>query len=131
MKNQANGIGDYSSSPTGQGCLWAAAVGVFTACCCGDGMVVLGRRDGRLEFYAVSYVASYPGYPSYRLDAARQSQWEAQPGNEKCVTRWMLDADGAVDEATRLSHRPCELWTGTADEYRFAAVLSDGVQSFT
>ena len=29
MKQQAGGIGDYSSSPTGQGCLWVAAVGVI------------------------------------------------------------------------------------------------------
>lgn len=108
-----------------------ASGGAFTACCCGDGVVVLGRQDGRLEVHAVSYAASYPGYPSYRLDAARHSQWEAQPGNEKRVTRRMLGEDGAADEATHLSRRPHELWTGTADEYRFVAVLSDGVQSFT
>ena len=108
-----------------------AAGGAFTACCYGDGVVALGRQDGRIEVHAVSYTASYPGYPSYRLDAARHSQWEAQPGNEKQVTRWILGADGAADETTHLSRRPYELWTGTAEEYRFAAVLSDGIQSFT
>lgn len=108
-----------------------AAGGAFTACCHGDGVVALGRRDGRIEVCAVSYAAGYPGYPSYRLDAARHSRWETQPGNEKCITRWTLGADDAVDEATCLSRRPYETWTGTADEYRFAAVLSDGVHSFT
>ncbi len=108
-----------------------AAGGAFAACCHGDGVVALGRHDGRLEVHAVSYAASYPGYPSYRLDTARQCQWEAQPGNEKRVTRWVLGEDGAAEETACLSHRPYELWAGTADEYRFAAVLSDGVQSFT
>jgi len=108
-----------------------AAGGAFTACCYGDGVVALGRQDGRIEVHTVSYAASYPGYLSYRLDAARRDGWEAQPDNEKRVTRWMLGTNGATDETTNLSRRPYELWTGTADEYRFAAVLSDGVQSFT
>lgn len=109
-----------------------AAGEAFAACCYGDGVVALGRRDGRLEVHAVSYAASCPNYPSYRLDSGRRSQWEAQPGNEKRVTRWMLTADGGITEETTCpSRRDCELWTGTADEYRFAAVLSDGIQSFT
>ena len=108
-----------------------ASGGAFAVCCYGDGVVALGRQDGRLEVYAVSYAASYPGYPSYRLNAARHGEWEAQPGNEKRVTRWLLSEDGAAEESACLSCRPYELWTGTADEYRFVAVLSDGIQSFT
>ena len=49
MKNQANGIGEYSSSPTGQGCIWAAAIGV---------MGVLG----------FSYLSTYAGFPHDPLD---------------------------------------------------------------
>ena len=105
--------------------------GAFTACCYGDGVVALGRQDGRLEVYAISYAASYPNYPSYRWDAARRGQWEAQPDNEKQVTRWTLGTDGMTEEMTCLSRRASELLRGTADEYQFAAVLSDGIQSFT
>ncbi len=108
-----------------------AAGGVFTACCYGDGVVALGRRDGRIEVHAVSYAASCPNYPSYRLNSDRRAQWEAQPDNEKRVTRWTLGADGVTDKTTCLSRRDYELFKGTADEYRFAAVLSDGIQSFT
>ena len=49
MKNQANGIGDYSSSPTGQSCLWAAAVGLI----------------GVLGF---SYLSTYAGFTHDPLD---------------------------------------------------------------
>ena len=108
-----------------------AGAGAFTACCYGDGVVILGRQDGRLEVHAVSYAASYPDYPSYQLDDTRRRQWEAQPGNEKRVEHWIFGPDGAAEGDVRPSHRVCELWTGTAGEYRFAAVLSDGVQSFT
>ena len=108
-----------------------ASAGAFAVRCCGDGVVALGRQDGGLEVYSVSYAASYPDYLSYRLDDGRRAQWEAQPGNEKRVTHWTLGADGAMNEASCLSPRPRETWTGTADEYRFAAVLSDGALSFT
>lgn len=49
MKNEANGIGDYSSSPTGQGCLWIVAIGI---------MAVL----------AFSYLGAYAGMPHDPLD---------------------------------------------------------------
>lgn len=108
-----------------------ASGGAFAVNCCGDGIVALGRSDGGLEVYAVSYAASYPNYLNYRLDDGRRAQWELQPGNEKRITHWTLGADGMTNEASCLSRCACETWAGTADEYRFAAVLSDGVQSFT
>lgn len=108
-----------------------ASGGAFAVCCCGDGVVALGRQDGGLEVYAVSYAASYPDYPSYRLDDGRREQWQAQPGNEKRITHWTLGADGVTSETLCPRRHACETWTGTADEYRFAAVLSDGIQSFT
>ncbi len=49
MKDQSNGIGDYSSSPTGQGCLWVAALGIV----------------GILAF---SYLGTYAGFPDDPLD---------------------------------------------------------------
>ena len=108
-----------------------AADGAFTACCQGDGVVVLGRKEGGLEIHAISYAASYPFYPSYRLDAARCGQWARQSGNEKRVCSWRLGPEGVVEEDTRLSVSEWELFTGTAEEYRFVVVLSDGAQSFT
>jgi hypothetical protein len=49
MKNQANGIGEYSSSPTGQGCLWVVAVGIVAV-------------------LAFSYLSTYAGFPHDPLD---------------------------------------------------------------
>lgn len=109
----------------------AAADGAYTACCHGDGVIALGRQDGDLEIHAVSYAASYPFYPSYLMDTARRAQWDAQAGNEKRLQEWRLGPEGVRSEETRAGDRAFEVWTGTAAEYCFAAVLSDGAQSFT
>ncbi len=106
-----------------------AADGTFTARCHGDGVVAVGRHDGTIEAFVVSFAASYPRYLSYTLDAARLRQWQAQPGNTKTVTRWRLGT-GSPPE-THPSDRACEEWTGSLADCRFVAVLSDGVQSFT
>ncbi len=107
-----------------------AANGAFTAACYGDGLVVLGRQDGRLEVCMVTFAASFPRYVSYLRDDTRQAQWKAQPGNEKRVTRWTLGPEGVETEETCRSERAFENWTGDAADYHFAAVLSDGAQSF-
>ena len=49
MANQANGIGDYSTSPTGQGCLWVVAIGILAVLAC-------------------SYMSAYGGFPHDPLD---------------------------------------------------------------
>ena len=49
MKHEPNGIGEYSTSPAGQGCLWVAAIGV-------------------IGILAVSYMGSYGGTPQGPLD---------------------------------------------------------------
>jgi len=108
-----------------------AAGGAFVAGCSGDGVVALGRRDGRTEVYAVSFAANYPQYASYGLDAARRERWEAQPGNAMSVQKWVLGAEETEGEGeAQPSQGTCELFTGDAADYRFVAVLSDGVQSF-
>lgn len=109
-----------------------ATGGAFTACCHGDGVIALGRRDGGLEVYSVSYGASYPYYPSYRLDSARQQQWEKQAGNEKRIQHWAIGPDGLMaEEDTQASRNDFERWSGKAAEYRFVALLSDGAESFS
>jgi len=77
-----------------------AAGGAFAACCHGDGVVALGRQDGWIEVYAVSYAASSPVYPSYRLDAPRRDQWETQSSNEKRVTCWIENAPQLFEGVT-------------------------------
>ncbi len=106
-----------------------AADGTFTARCHGDGVVALGRHDGTVEAFVVSFAASYPRYLSYTLDAARLERWREQPANAKTVERWLLGTDSPPE--TQPSERESEQWTGSLADCRFVAVLSDGVQSFT
>ncbi len=106
-----------------------AADGKFDARCFGDGVVALGRHDGTIEAFVVSFAASYPRYLSYTLDADRRQQWLDQPGNTKTVQRWVPGE--AVPAEPETSERDSEQWTGSVADCRFVAVLSDGVQSFT
>ena len=106
-----------------------AADGTFTARCFGDGVIALGRHDGTIEAFVVSFAASYPRYLSYTLDADRLQRWHEQPANEKTVTRWVLGEMSHAEPET--SQQQCELFTGDLSDCRFVAVLSDGVQSFT
>ncbi len=108
-----------------------AADGTFTAHCWGDGVVALGRHDGTIEAFVVSFAASYPRYLSYTLDPDRLARWQEQPANEKTVSRQVLTADGWMPPQTQTSERDSEHWTGSLADCRFVAVLSDGVQSFT
>ena len=101
----------------------------FTASCYGDGVVAIGRHDGTVEAFVISFAASYPRYLSYTLAAARLKRWQEQPANTKTVERWLLGTGGPPE--TQTTERDCEQWTGNIADCRFVAVLSDGVQSFT
>ena len=104
--------------------------GAFVVFCSGDGVVALGRRDGSVEVSVIAYAANYPQYAAYALDSGRRRQWAAQTGNAKTIQRWTLAGANITETDTKQSQASVEVFTGTAAEYRFAAVLSDGVQSF-
>ena len=106
--------------------------GAFMIRCTGDGVIAFGRQDGSIDMFVIAYAASYPLYPSYSLDDTRLAQWTAQANNIKTVQHWTLTAaDEVVEGGTRESDSAAEQFSGTADDTRFAAVLSDGVHSFT
>jgi hypothetical protein len=100
--------------------------------CSGDGVVCFQTADGALDAYVVSYPAGYPVYPTYAHQPAR--------------LRTLADAGRARKEVTRLRAasieerlRPArvsdgggltEVFVVSAADYKFAALLSDGVQSF-
>lgn len=107
-----------------------AASGAFTAACYGDGIIALGRQDGYLEVFSISFAANYPDYAAYLLDGARRAQWQAQEANEKRVERWLLGPGGVVETTLRRSDQSFETWNGDQADYRFVAVLSDGIHSF-
>ena len=107
-----------------------AGAGAFLVTVCGDGVVALGRHDGAIDVLTLSFAANYPQYASYGLDASRRRQWAAQPGNAKTVQRGTLRGAEWTLIETAESTDAVEIFAGTAAEYRFAAILSDGVQSF-
>lgn len=107
-----------------------AGAGTFLVAVSSDGVVALGRHDGTVDVLTIGFAANYPQYAGYTLDASRRRQWAAQPGNVKTIQRVTLTGAEFTLAETMESTRAVEIFAGTAAEYRFAAVLSDGVQSF-
>jgi hypothetical protein len=100
--------------------------------CSGDGVVCLQTTEGALDAYVVSYPDGYPVYPAYAHQPARLRALADAGRGRKEVARF-----GAASAEVRL--RPAGLTRGDAltevfafdaAGYRFAALFSDGVQSF-
>lgn len=101
--------------------------------CSGDGVVCLQTNEGALDVYVVSYPAGYPVYPAYAHQPARLRALAEAGRERKEVTR--LRAASAV-ERLRTAHVTeggalTEVFSVKAAGYRFAALFSDGVQSFS
>ncbi len=97
----------------------------------GDGAVVFGRSDGRREVYRSQYPAGYPYYPAYGTDPDRLASWWAVPNNAQILTRTVLLPNGNVETSETFSPvEPCHVLSRPAGSLRFAAVLSDGIESF-
>ncbi len=99
----------------------------FTLACYGDGVLCLGRRGGVLDLYSVAFESGYPGYSSYQLDVKRAGQWARQDGGSRTLTRWT----GTGEAQTRPIPEAVVRLSGRCADYAFAAVLSDGVHSFS
>jgi hypothetical protein len=97
----------------------------------GDGAVVFGRRDGIREVYRSQYPAGYPYYPVYSANRDRFACWKRVPKNRHAITRTTLLPDGEVGESTTFfPETPHHLLQQPADGLSFAAILSDGIESF-
>ena len=100
--------------------------------CSGDGVVCLQRADGALDAYVVSYPGGYPVYPAYAHQPARLLSLADDGRTRKEVTRLRAPSAGGrlrrahVTEGGALT----EVFSVAAAGYRFAALLSDGAQSF-
>lgn len=100
--------------------------------CSGDGVVCLETAGGALDVFAVSYPAGFPVYPAYAHQPARLRALADAGRARKEVTR--LRAASAEErlrsEPVSDGGAPTEVFSVKADGYRFAALFSDGVQSF-
>ena len=101
--------------------------------CTGDGVVCLQTTGGALDVYAVSYPAGFPVYPAYAHQPARLRALADAGRARKEVTR--LRAASAAErlrpESVSDGGAPTEVFSVKAAGYRFAALFSDGVQSFS
>ncbi len=105
--------------------------GEFMATCYGDGVVVLGRRDGIIETYSVSYKDGYPNYLSYRLSPERKERFDEKTSNHKEITLEMIQGDEEPLKQKYRSSSIFDTYLGKKSDYLWVAVVSDGVHSFT
>lgn len=100
--------------------------------CTGDGVVCLQTTEGALDVYAVSYPAGFPVYPAYAHQPARLQSLADTGRERKEVTR--LRAASAEERLRTVDVSDgdalTEVFAVKAADYRFAALFSDGVQSF-
>ena len=100
--------------------------------CSGDGVVCLRTAEGGLDVYSVSYPGGYPVYPAYAHQPARLRVLADAGLTRKEVTRLRSASAG---ERLRTEHVRggvglTEVFAVGAADYKFAALLSDGVHSF-
>lgn len=98
--------------------------------CTGDGVVCMQTTPGALDVYGVSYPDGYPVYPAYAHQPARLQALAGHACKE--VTR--LSA-ASTQERLRTTHvlnsdALTEVFAFDDAGYKFAALFSDGVQSF-
>ena len=107
--------------------------GVLHVIACGDGAVVLGYADGSRTIYRAHFNAGYPFYPVYVTEENRRRAWNAVPSNAHTLTKTRLRPDGIIEttaEFLMTDANTCSTWRVATQNLRFAAVLSDGVESF-
>ena len=100
--------------------------------CSGDGVVCLQTADGALDAYVVSYPAGYPVYPAYAHQPARLRALADAGRARKEITRLRAASAGEHLRTTHVRDGGAltEVFAVSVAGYRFAALLSDGVQSF-
>jgi hypothetical protein len=100
--------------------------------CSGDGVVCLQTADGALDAYAVSYPAGYPVYPAYAHQPTRLRALADAGRARKELTRLRAASAGERLRTTHVTDGGAltEVFAVVAAGYRFATLLSDGVQSF-
>lgn len=98
----------------------------------GDGILVVGKKNGDLEVTDVSFTQNYPLYSSYQLNEVRMKQMPDE--NEIVVKRYVQHPDGKIDEAK-------DCWADAMEfgffvdlirpeETKFVVVMTDGAKSF-
>lgn len=97
----------------------------------GDGALVYGLPNGERVIFRSTYPANYPYYPAYLADEKRRRIWERVADNCHTITRTVLDANGQVrEQGIFCPEGDGHLITHPVADLRWAAILSDGIESF-
>jgi protein phosphatase 2C-like protein len=91
--------------------------------CSGDGVIILESQSGVLEVYAISSPSGYPFYPSYVHQPDRLSELVTNDRHTKTI-KDLRSNIVATSDALTITFK-----LNVAD-YKYAAVASDGINSF-
>ena len=104
----------------------------FYASVFGDGVIVTKCKDGTITVYSVAFEDGAPYYMTYTLDEKRKEVYRAHPNNNKEVSVTIFDSNWNITADTKEPLDEDVLCINkTSSQYEWAAVLSDGVHSFT
>lgn len=100
--------------------------------CSGDGVICLETRAGATEVYSISYASGYPFYPAYAHQPARLLSLKdaGREGKEVKHFRSASVAEPLRPAGASVSESPTEVFAIPARDYKYAALISDGVHSF-
>lgn len=94
--------------------------------CSGDGVILLESRDGSLDLFVIASPSGYPYYPSYLHQPERLSELIANNRTTKEIKHYSRSNLLGVTTSDSLT----EVFKLNARDYKYAAVASDGINSF-
>jgi hypothetical protein len=100
--------------------------------CSGDGVIVLESREGVLDVYVVSSPSGYPFYPCYAYQPERLSELISNGRTTKEINHFRrspADKRFVLLDVTT-SDSATEVFDFHASDYKYAAIASDGIDSF-
>ena len=104
----------------------------LTVACSGDGVILLESREGILDLFRISSPSGYPFYPAYLHQAERFEELVSNGRTTKEIKHFRRDSANRhfelIDVIT--SDSPTEVFRLNASDYKYAAVASDGIDSF-
>ena len=104
----------------------------LTVACSGDGVIVLESLEEVVDVYLVSSPSGYPFYPCYAHQPERLSELISNGRTTKEIKHFRRSPAGKRFTllAIRTSDSPTEVFNLHATNYKYAAVASDGIESF-
>jgi len=102
--------------------------GKYIIGCHGDGVTVVGYKNGRMLIRSVSFFTAYPQYLSYEMDSKRKAGFESVSKGARLETI-QLNGDTTVSSHSVSTIIPA-LFRDSTDDVSFIAIMSDGIHSF-